>query len=553
MTLLCVPIMVEDVHAALADAEQARLAGADIVEFRIDALFQGEGDTEGEAGALRLCAESPLPCIITCRDASEGGEYSGDDAAKIALYERLGTSDKPPAYLDLELALWKRSANLRQKVLLAVTHSGQVREDVTTRLIISAHDFNGRPNDLLRIVADLREVEAAAVHKIAYRARSLRDNLELFDLLSERDRPTIALCMGEFGLMSRVLAPKFGGFLTFASLRDESATAPGQPTIHDLLHLYRFRAIGKDTKVYGVIGWPVSHSMSPLVHNAGFEAIGWDGVYLPLPVVADSNDPAASDSSFRASFLALVENERVHFHGASVTIPFKESLARLAFEIGMVPNDPAYIVNATGAANTFRDDLHKHVRPPDLDDGVVINSDVEGIESPLLERLDHFTGKQIFILGAGGAARAAAWACASRGSTVLVRNRTSSTAHRLVEDLTPLLAKDGGRVSVADDADVERLKPDAVINCTPIGMAGGPAEGDSPIDVSTLPDDCVVFDTVYNPLETPLLKSARARGLRTIDGVEMFVTQAAAQFELWTSQPAPVELFERIVRERLAD
>src|SRR5690606_19726454 len=131
----------------------------------------------------------------------------------------------------------------------------------------------------------MHQERAPRVLKIAYRARSLRDNIDLFELLASRDRPTIALGMGEFGLMSRVLAGKFGGFLTFAGVRARGATAPGQQSLRELLDLYRFRSIGPQTRVYGVIGYPVAQSLSPSIHNAGFEALGHDGVYLPLPIV----------------------------------------------------------------------------------------------------------------------------------------------------------------------------------------------------------------------------------------------------------------------------
>lgn len=203
-TLLCVPIMVQDEVSALADAAAARDAGAELVEFRIDEVFSGALDAHGnlddrEVGAiLRIVAGSVLPCIVTCRHASEGGKYDGDDAARIALYERLGTEEVrgggdekdparragPPRYLDIEFASYVRSANLKQKVNLAVDHPRQQR-DVRTGLILSMHDFQGRPMDLLRRVSAMQEEPAARIVKVAFHARSIRDNLEVFDLLSE--------------------------------------------------------------------------------------------------------------------------------------------------------------------------------------------------------------------------------------------------------------------------------------------------------------------------------------------------------------------------------
>ncbi|MFG0315256.1 MAG: type I 3-dehydroquinate dehydratase, partial [Phycisphaerales bacterium] len=285
MTQICVPIMVEEHASAIRDATLAAEHGADLIEFRVDVFFEDKEDStdllqDRIDRVLGLVRASPLPCIVTCRPHWEGGEYHGDDDERVSLYEALGTSDHPPAYIDVELATYTRSANIRQKINLGVNHPKQQRA-VSTRLILSAHNFEGRPSDLTRKILQMQDEPACAVVKIAYRARSIRDNLELFEILRDQTKPTIALGMGEFGIMSRILAPKFGGFLTFASLRDESTTAPGQITNEELINLYRFRAIKSTTKVYGIIGWPVKQSMSPLVHNAGFEHLGWDVVYVP--------------------------------------------------------------------------------------------------------------------------------------------------------------------------------------------------------------------------------------------------------------------------------
>ncbi|MFI4893269.1 MAG: type I 3-dehydroquinate dehydratase, partial [Phycisphaerales bacterium JB058] len=222
-TLVCVPITVLEIDAALADANEAKLLGADIVELRIDSYFPGsEGDSEDQLRLnelKRLIAECPLPIILTCRSATEGGDYDGDEADRVSLLEKLCiNTDHPPAYLDFELACYQKSANIRQKINLCVDHPKQER-DVRTRLILSMHDFDGRPKDLMRRLADAWAEPAASVVKFAFRARSIRDNLEIFEILRDAPKHTIGLGMGEFGLMSRVLAPKFGGFLTFASLR----------------------------------------------------------------------------------------------------------------------------------------------------------------------------------------------------------------------------------------------------------------------------------------------------------------------------------------------
>jgi len=569
MTLLCVPIFVDSPAQGLADAVQAAEHGADLVEFRIDRCFDGaidscgtgvppvfpssptEPDTDWSplsdadliAALQQLIAHSPLPVILTCRPTWEGGEYDGDDADRVALFEKLtAASPSPPAYLDVELAAYTRSANLRQKINLCVAHPKQQR-DVPTRLILSTHDFQGRPADLTRKLAAAYAEPAAAIVKVAFRARSLRDNLELFDLLESPPKPTIALGMGEFGLMSRVLAPKFNGFLTFASLRDESATAPGQPTLDELLNLYRFRSITKTTKLYGVIGWPVTQSMSPLIHNAGFTEVGHDGVYLPLPIAADPDNPKASATSFNATVGALIDHPALGFAGASITIPHKEHAARYARDTAADRDD---FVTAAQVANTYA----ASPRP------AFTNTDIAAIDLLDIAPGD-WPDRRIGIVGAGGVARALAFDIVRRGGTVVLYNRTQARSKALAHELNATTPK-GKAVPAALDL-LPKACCDTFINCTPLGMTNGPDTGpwggalSIPIpDMPNITADTVFFDTVYNPIETPMLKAARERGCRTIDGVQMFVKQAAAQFELWTNNPAPEPLFDRLVREKLS-
>ena len=555
-TLVCVPITVLEIDNALADANQAKLLGADIVELRIDSYFPGsEGDSEDQLRLnelTRLIAECPLPVILTCRSATEGGDYDGDEADRVSLLEKLCiNSEHPPAYLDFELACYQKSANIRQKINLCVDHPKQER-DVRTRLILSMHDFDGRPKDLMRRLADAWAEPAASVVKFAFRARSIRDNLEIFEILRDAPKPTIGLGMGEFGLMSRVLAPKFSGYLTFASLRDEAATAPGQPTIADLLGMYRFRSIGKDTKLYGVIGWPVAHSMSPLIHNAGFEAVGHNGVYLPMPV-------PDSDEAFKATISSLVEEPELQFTGASVTIPHKERL--VGSGENRLPTDPDAEALAIGAANTIW--IDQSVSGAQAWPIRVTNTDSHAIMSLVQDSINNVNGAKVALIGAGGAARAAAFILARAKGTIRVLNRSNERAEQLASEINSWIEKlspdrhmlQSGDIAVESLTDILTTPCDVYINCTPVGMTGGPDPEGLSIPVhelaGKLPPETVFFDTVYNPIETPMIKAAKEHGFRTIDGVEMFVRQAAAQFELWTGKLAPVQLFDRLVREKL--
>lgn len=539
-TLVCVPIMVETVERAIADAVVAGEHGADLVEYRIDELFSTLDDLPD---VLRLVEGSPLPCIVTCRPTWEGGHYDGDEDERVAMFERLGTSDSPPRYIDTELAAYTRSANERMKIDLAVDHPGQQR-DLRTRLILSSHDFSGRPADLTRRVLKMQGEPAAAVCKVAFRARSLRDNLELFDLLAESPKPMVALGMGEFGLMSRILAPKFGGFLTFASLRDEATTAPGQPSLHDLLRTYRFGSIGRSTKLYGVVGWPVGHSRSPLIHNAGFEEVGHDGVYVPMPI-ASGDDAETSYASLKATLLEFIEHRLLDFAGCSVTLPHKENLVRLAREQGWNLDEVAH---ASGSANTVvvvRDDRGG---PASV---TVVNTDAAAAAQGLSRELGGLRDKRVLLLGAGGVARAIAFALAGEGAAVTITNRTASRAERLAADVN---AAHAGAATALPWSDREAATCDAVVHCTSMGMSGGPAPEESPLGpdaFANLPPTTVLLETVYAPVRTTLLSMARDAGWRILDGVEMFVEQGAKQFELWTECPAPRETFARLVRDAL--
>ncbi len=557
MTLVCVPIMVESVEQALAEAALSAEHGADLVELRIDGFIHAGSDAKRADDLSHLVTDCALPTIVTCRHSSEGGESELDAAGVVALYSRLAGLPRPPRYVDIELA---RTAG-HERALKAIASRD-------TGVIVSMHDFEGRPADLTRRLSQAYQADFATVVKVAYRARSLRDNLELFEILRDAPKPTIALGMGEFGLMSRVLAPKFGGLLTFAALRDSATTAPGQPTLEELFNLYRFRKIGQATKVYGVIGWPVTHSMSPLVHNAGFGAIGWDGVYLPMPVAADEKDDEASYASFKATFAALVNDDGVALSGASITLPHKQNAASLyeresvasdgqdrVLNLYLVEHSPSVAV--IGAANTFARDIDCGGDPFSF----FINTDVAAVE--LLGNDDTvWRDLSIRVVGAGGVSRAIVSWLLQRGSSVNLHNRSRDRAEDLVTTIAKAdwessgLSKPEGVITVHSLDDLPGTRCDIYINCTPVGMKDGPEPDGMSIPVhelaGKLPPETVFFDTVYNPIETPMLKAAKEHGFRTIDGVQMFVAQAELQFHMWTGQKPPEGLFDRLVREKLS-
>jgi 3-dehydroquinate dehydratase/shikimate dehydrogenase len=552
MALVCASIMVRGVESALADTAEARAQGADLVEFRIDEFVEEHagGVSEALVGALREIVEAcPLACIITCRSAEDGGACTLSASERVSLFEALtAASPKPPTYLDAEWSLFSCSSNAAQKVRLCVRHPGSVRE-AGTRLILSSHDQTGRPSDLSRRVREMCEERACAIVKVAHRARSLHDSLELLELPGQLARPTIALGMGEFGVMTRVLAGKFGAFLTFASLRRESATAPGQPTLRELLETYRFRQVRARTRVYGIVGWPVTHSLSPLVHNAAFGACGHDGVYLPLPI-ASYSDTEATYQGFRAAVLELIEHPSMDFAGASVTMPHKQNLARLAGEQCWDMDDAT---RAARAANTL---VVERVgpSPPHVR---VLNTDATAICAVLSGAFGQGsrTPAHVGVIGAGGMGRAASYAAAVFGASVTVFNRDEARAREACAQIAAVM-QNSAAIRAAAIHELPKSSCDVYVQCTPLGMLGSGLERENALSLPLLPvhpRDATLIETVSRPLRTPTVRSAAGHGWNVIDGASVFVAQAIEQSRVWTSREPPHGLFERLVRGELTD
>ncbi len=522
MTLLAVPLLVHDPAKTLADAARAAEFGADLVEYRLDPY---EGDP---AGLARLVDRSPLPCLVTCRAGWEGGTTDRPEADRLERLRAACSGSRRPAYLDVELAAYQRDPAFRDGVRALVDGDGP-------GLILSSHDFKTRPPTLYQALEAMIDDPYCRVIKLAWFARSLRDNLEAFEILRQDYKPAIALCMGEFGLPSRVLAKKFGALLTFAALDRASGTAPGQPTLAEMKSLYRWDAQRESTRVYGVIGYPVGHSMSPPVHNAGFTAADYDGIYLPMPIPPEYEH-------FKATVGAWLDAEWFGFRGASVTIPHKENLLRFVRDRG---GEIEPLSVQIGAANTLTVEEGGQLRALNSDYAAVLDSVCDALSIPR----DALAGKRVAVLGAGGAARAVVAGFAGHGAAVVVYNRTIERARELADAFN-------GRTGNVAAAALDRAGDsccDVIVNCTPIGMHPH-------VDATPMPAELVkhwgpgtvVFDTIYNPIETRLLREARAAGCVTIPGFEMFVRQAATQFEAWTGQPAPLDRFRDTLRTRLS-
>jgi 3-dehydroquinate dehydratase / shikimate dehydrogenase len=494
------------------------------VEFRIDRL--------GDAADLApLLSGLGVPVIVTCRPRREGGLSDLPDTDRLLILAR--AAENGAAYIDLELD---------RTIGQAQPYIEQVPRERRPGLIASSHDFTSRPDRLYNILAEMN-ASVAEINKIVWTARTVRDNIEAFELLTTRNKPTIALCMGDAGIISRILAKKFCAFLTFASLAGGAETAPGQITIDDMKRLYRWDAQTAGTKVYGVVGSPVMHSMSPALHNAAFGHVNHDGVYLPLLV----NPGYESFKAFMESFLAFAP---LHLSGLSITIPHKENALRYVKEKGG-EIDP--LAESIGALNTIvidrpaqdsalgTQDLSLHGFSTDY------SAILDSITTALNVTREDLKNYRVAVLGAGGTGRTAVAALAHYGATVVVYNRTFERAEALADEFT-------GKTGKVVAARMEKLCDSCCaifINTTSLGMH--PNIDASPIDglnVQFRPDH-LVFDAIYNPIQTRLLRIAQAAGAKTINGVEMFVRQAAGQFEAWTHKTAPTALMREVVERRL--
>jgi 3-dehydroquinate dehydratase/shikimate dehydrogenase len=486
---VCVVIAEETFDGARAALKQAATV-ADLTELRLDYLRDFDfGDQRALASLLE---GKPLPVIITCRAVEEGGKRHLNDQLRLSLL--VEGARRFADFCDVEAAHYDAAARLSPDL---------------SRLIVSYHNFDETPADLDAVYERVTSMPAA-VHKIVTRANTIADTLAIFRLLERaraEGKQLIALAMGQPGIVTRVLGPSRGSYLTYGSLASGKESAEGQLTCEELIDLYRIRQLSRTTSITGIIGSPVAHSASPAMHNRGYAELALDYAYLPLEV----EDLAEFFNRFvRPETRELDWNLR----GFSVTIPHKRHTIPLLDEV----NESAVKV---GAVNTVV-----------VDQGRLIghNTDVQGAMAPL-ERVCRLRGESCGVIGAGGAARAVIYGLLERGARVQVFTRNPHSAQSLNQAF-------GVAVSAVEK--LESSDARVVINTTPVGMHGH-SQASSPLSSRALQGRTIIYDLVYNPLETQLLKDARAAGCQTISGIEMLIAQAALQFELWTGKKPPLD------------
>ncbi|HSV99790.1 MAG TPA: shikimate dehydrogenase [Sedimentisphaerales bacterium] len=522
-TYLAIPISAEDLDRATRQVREAIAAGAELLELRTDYLNLPDAQSVVRLiREVRDAGQGRTPAIVTCRDPKEGGAGNHPDAWRMQILR--AAVEAGADFIDAEYANFIRPEFGQGIQAALATHP-------RTRLILSTHDFSGRFPDLKGRYRQIAYACPGAIPKLVYTARHINDCFEAFDLLHETQGERIVLCMGEAGLISRVLARKLGSSVTFASLDKQAATAPGQLTVEALKGLYRFDAIDAGTELFGVIADPVGHSKSPAIHNACFADKGMNRLYLPLLV-------QGGQVEFDAFLDNLLARPWLDFRGVSVTIPHKHSaLEYIRRQGGFIES----LADKIGATNTLLIGSRATGHGPQLS---AYNTDYAGALDAVtqgmgIERRD-LHDIPVAVVGAGGVSRAIVAGLTDAGAQVTIYNRTLERARELASDF---------QCEAAGIDDLPRLDARLIINCTSIGMH--PKVEASPVLAESLKPDMTVFDTVYNPAETLLLRQAKAQGAKTIDGVAMFVNQAAAQFRLFTGQSANTDLMRKVVLDSL--
>jgi 3-dehydroquinate dehydratase/shikimate dehydrogenase len=483
------------VVAASTAAEMAKQVGFALretktVELRLDWL-RNDAERTRFLGWLQKHRHTSACFVATCRRREGGGKFEG--GVDRELYWLIRAREAGCEWCDLEV-----------ETLRKLPDQSTREYAVPRRVLLSVHDFERTPV-LAKSLSTPAGGEADAV-KIAAEARTIADSVRLLKL-ARRSRNFVAVPMGEVGLPARILALREGSALAYAPVAE--ATAPGQVSLREMKHLYRAHALTRKTRVYGVIGDPIGHSLSPLLHNTGFIARHLDAVYLPFLVHR------------LADFLAAVPAFGVR--GFSVTLPHKQTILR--YLKGCEP-----LAADIGAVNTVV------VRR----DGSLYgcNTDYVGVLRALGKKL-RIKGSRVLIFGAGGSARAVAFALARGGAVVGICARREKAAKELARAV-------GGEAVPRRALRTEFF--DAILNSTPIGMH--PRDGFSPLASNEL--HCrLVMDLIYRPERTQLLKIAAKRGIAAVSGVEMFLAQGIAQWEIWTEKRAPEALMRRAVRTAL--
>jgi 3-dehydroquinate dehydratase/shikimate dehydrogenase len=489
---ICIALGFPEVDTLLAHARKEYEAGERFLEFRLDYLPTPE---QGVA-AIRKFLSRHADCTIlaTCRRHQNHGHYNGSVEEQVRILEAAIGAGATAVDIEIESA---ENCSERLQSLRSQTY-----------VLLSYHNYGGTP-PLDSVVRRMSRIPADG-YKIVTTARKPSDNYRVLALARANSKtPMVLLAMGEMGFPTRVLSTALGGLYTYATPSAANGTASGQVCARQLRHLYRTEKFSRDVKIYGVIADPVRHSISPAVHNRAFQARRIDAVYLPFLVKPIQ----------LKDFLILAD--KLPLTGFSVTIPHKQKILRYLDLI-----DP--LARRIGAVNTVWRKAGKWRGT---------NTDVDGVTVPL-QRHVRLGKSSVLVVGNGGAARGAAYALAESGAKLAITGRNMDRVRALAKacDAEPLSREQS-----------EARMFDVLIHATPLGMFPR-------VDQCFFPDRIpgkLVFDMVYNPIDTLLARKARAQGATVIPGLEMFLDQATRQFEIWTGENAPRAVMEKAALEAL--
>jgi len=481
-----------DAEKLLEHARHEVEAGESFFEFRLDHLLDPESGVEAIRRFLAMHPDCTI--IATCRRHQNQGRFNGSIEEQIRILDAAVEAGARAVDVEIESA-----ENIAAK--LDLFHGRAL-------LVLSYHNYDGTPA-LENVFRRMARVGADA-YKIVTTARKPSDNYRLLSLAKSNPRvPFVMLAMGETGFASRVLGPAWGSLYTYAAPNASEGTAAGQVTARLLRHLYRVEKFSRMAKVYGVIADPVRHSISPAVHNRAFQARRLDAVYLPFLVHPQQ----------LKDFFTLSDN--LPITGFSVTIPHKQKVLRYLDII-----DP--LSRRIGAVNTVWKKAGKWRGT---------NTDAEAVIGSLASHV-RIAKSSVLIAGNGGAARSAAFALADNGAKVTLVGRNPDRVRALAKAC-------GAEPLLREQVDTRTF--DVFLHATPLGMY--PKTEESFFDCR-IPAD-VVFDMVYNPLDTALIRRALQQGKTVVRGIEMFLEQAVRQFAIWTGESAPRAAMEKAALEAL--
>ena len=489
---VCIAVVGGDA-ATMIERAESLVRDNPLIELRLDYISQPLTALPKLKNFVELHPEATF--IATCRRAVNGGKFKGSVAAELAVLRKAADAGFPLADLEIQSAQALKADELR---------------DLYDRigLIVSYHDFRAtkKLDDQLALMTKF----PADFYKLVSTATNLHDNVVMMKFLEGHSaaHEMVGLCMGEQGIISRVLGVRAGSIFTFGSAIRGEETAPGQVPASELRDVYRIEMVDQATQVYGVVGDPITHSLSPVMMNAAFRRETVNAVYLAL------------HAKSLKDLLACVQE--IPIRGLSVTMPYKQEILE-----NLENSDP--LTKQIGACNTVVRGAGGQLYG--------FNTDVAGIVVPLEQRLS-LSGARVLIVGAGGAARAGAFGLKAKGAEVFLTNRTPEKAQALARQAKAKFLK---------RADVAKQQFDIIINATPLGMNGSKQ---TPLNENEL-NTKFVFDLVYNPAETALVKLARSKEIQVIPGLEMFVQQGARQFEIWTGKPAPIAEMGYVVTKAL--